>query len=159
MRPKHANRYWLLSLLLSLTGIFVIGLKWHQAIHVQRDIENLLNSEADLDRIMSQHDTIEFRRNKDPVRIPTGLFIQSLDFKDSNDVNITGFIWQKYPKEYPKDMQEVQKGVFFPEQVYSQDTIVKKMYEYEDESRRHVLIGWYFDVTARQYFDYSRYPL
>ena len=155
MRPEHANKYWLLSILISVTALVVIGLKWHEAIHVERDIENLLNSEADLVRIMSQLDTIEFRRNKEPVRIPTGLFIQSFDFTDSNDVNITGFIWEKYPL----GMEEVRKGVFFPEQVYSQDTIIEKMYEFEDKSRGHVLIGWYFDVTVRQYFDYSRYPL
>jgi hypothetical protein len=159
MRPEHANKYWLLSLLLSLTAIFVIGLKWHQAIHAERDIENLLNSEADLNRIMRQADTIEFRGDREPIRVPTGLFIQSFDFTDSNDVNITGFIWQKYPKDYPKDMQKVQKGVFFPEQVYSSATKIEEMYEHKDDDCPNELIGWYFDVTVRQYFDYSRYPL
>jgi hypothetical protein len=155
MNPEPSKKYWFLSLLLSLAAVLVIGIKWHQAINAGRDIDDHLNSEADIERIMSQHDTIEFGVGTEPVPIPTGLFIQSIDFKDSNDVNITGLIWQKYPL----DMEGVQRGFFFPEQVYSGDTIIEKIYEVEDESRGHVLIGWYFDVTVRQYFDYSRYPL
>ncbi|NIO79302.1 MAG: hypothetical protein GTN53_02015, partial [Candidatus Aminicenantes bacterium] len=36
---------------------------------------------------------------------------------------------------------------------------MEKIYEVTNGRRGHVLKGWYFDVTVRQYFDYSKYPL
>ncbi|MDA1183125.1 MAG: hypothetical protein O2930_00600 [Acidobacteria bacterium] len=53
--------------------------------------------------------------------------------------------------------EEVTRGFTLPEQVSSGDTVIEEAYRlaYADG----VVIGWYFDVTVRQPFDYSRYPL
>jgi len=69
-------------------------------------------------------------------------------------VNITGYIWQKYPKDFPKDF-------IFPEEVNSVNMRLDKFYEStgEQDGIQYDVIGWYFDVTVRQSFDYSHYPL
>lgn len=92
----------------------------------------------------------------DRIDVPTGVFIQSMVFNSSADVNLTGYLWQKYPLDFPYE-----KGVLFPEQISSGNTVLEQ--EYTDTvtvgDAPHELIGWYFDVTLRQSFDYSRYPL
>lgn len=55
------------------------------------------------DFLIRRQDTIEFTDGQNLYLIPTGFFIQSLAFVTASDVNITGYIWQKYPKDFPKD--------------------------------------------------------
>lgn len=88
------------------------------------------------------------------VRIPTGLFIQSVEFVTANDANITGYIWQKYGDDVP---DSVSRGIVFPEQVNSDETVVEEAYRRRNGSEE--TIGWYFDVTVREPFDYTKYPL
>lgn len=80
--------------------------------------------------------------------------MQSLHFVTASDVNITGYVWQKYSNSVP---EEVTRGFTLPEQVSSGDTVIEEAYR--RPYRDGVVIGWYFDVTVRQPFDYSRYPL
>jgi len=73
-------------------------------------------------------------------------------------VNITGYIWQKYPQDFPQDFS---RGIVFPEEVNSVNTRLDKLYESSGEQNgiQYDVIGWYFDVTVRKSFDYSHYPL
>lgn len=89
-----------------------------------------------------------------PYRIATGLFIHSLSFTNPSDVNITGYLWQLYPPGYPSQFR---KGVSFPEEVNADSTVFRQ--HYRKNSEQGELFGWYFDVTLRQSFDYSNYPL
>lgn len=86
--------------------------------------------------------------------VPAGFFIQSLKFINSSDVNITGYVWQKYPNDLPED---ILRGITFPEQVASTNTVIKE--EYEEEHNDYLLKGYYFDVTVRQPFNYKKFPL
>jgi hypothetical protein len=87
-----------------------------------------------------------------PITVRTGLFIQSAHFISGSDVQVTGFIWQKYPLNTPKSLA---KGVVFPEaeKAYEmEEVIVSKKKDYE----LHV---WFFSSLFRQPFFYERYPL
>lgn len=89
--------------------------------------------------------------------VPTGVFIQSLEFKDANDVNLTGYVWQRYDR---KDFEDP-PGIVFPEVVDSANNLIPQN---QKEEYRHLIgekevIGWYFEVTLRQSFDYKKYPL
>ncbi len=42
------------------------------------------------------------RENDEPskgIEIPTGIFIQSLKFESASEVNLTGYLWQKFSKK------------------------------------------------------------
>lgn len=84
------------------------------------------------------------------IHLPTGLFVQSLDFVGSNDVHLTGFLWQRYRTE---QLQELRPGFLFPEAVAS-----KVQPAYWRQEGEEQVIGWYFEATLRQSFDYGRYP-
>ena len=45
-----------------------------------------------------------------PLYIPTGVFVQSLEFEDANDVFIKGYIWQKYDNNIPQNVSREYRG-------------------------------------------------
>ena len=84
--------------------------------------------------------------------VPTGVYIQSLEFLSANNVQVTGYVWQTYSAAIPP---EVTRGFVLPE-------AIEEAYESE-EAYRHVTdegetIGWYFHAIVRQQFDYRQYP-
>lgn len=85
-----------------------------------------------------------------PVYIPTGVFLQSLEFLDSNNVFVTGYIWQKYSNNIPPD---ISREIIIPE---GKETTITE--SYSNKTKDYQLIGWYFESTLRQNFDYSKYP-
>ena len=96
--------------------------------------------------------------NVEPTRkIKTGIFIQSLKFFNSTEVNLTGYIWQRYEdglhdgiKPGPGEI-----GFILPEQV---DSGFEPQESYRLRLAQEEIIGWYFEATLRQPFDYSTYP-
>ena len=85
-------------------------------------------------------------------RIPTGLFLQSFEFLTGDNVLVTGYVWQRYADDVPVG---IERTVVFAESI---DTKVFKE-AYRSDLGDETLIGWYFEATLRQAFDYTRYPL
>ncbi len=150
--------YCLLSILLSAVAVVVIGYKWVQVQRVNEIELYTVKHESELEEMLEAGHEAELKNGRKPYDIPTGFFIQSLAFITPYDVNITGYIWQKYPEDFPKD---IEKGFIFPEEVNSDSTKLNIVYGYagEQSGKKYEMIGWYFDVTLRQSFDYSKYPL
>jgi hypothetical protein len=48
------------------------------------------------------------------LHIPTGVLIQSLEFLNTNNVQVTGYVWQKYGPTIPDD---ITRGVIFAEAI------------------------------------------
>jgi hypothetical protein len=83
--------------------------------------------------------------------VPTGVFIQSLQFDNANNVTITGYVWQRYRlADLPADYTI---GFVLPEG----DTIDGEE-AYRFEQGDETIIGWYINTTLRQTFDYSLFP-
>ncbi len=94
-------------------------------------------------------------------QIPTGLFLESLKFNTSTEVNFTGYIWQVYdPETYENWKKEGQPvGFIIPEAVDSGSNI-EPTFAYEGElENNHKVIVWYVESTVKQKFNYSKYPL
>lgn len=87
---------------------------------------------------------------KPPVYVPTGIFVQSLEFEGSNDLHITGYVWQRYPEGFGEKLKE---GFVMPE---AKSLSVREAYRKKADKAETV--GWYFEATTRQQFDYSKYP-
>lgn len=85
-----------------------------------------------------------------PLYVPTALFVQSVTFDTAYDVQVTGYVWQKF---YDGLHDDVERGFILPE---SRSGEVVEAYR---EKRAGVeLYGWHFTVDLRQEFDYSSYP-
>ncbi len=83
--------------------------------------------------------------------IPTGILVQSVEFKGPYTLQTSGFIWQRYADSLPADLD---RGVILPE---AESTTWTKVYETHQGDE--TLVGWAFKATMRQEFDYSKYPL
>jgi hypothetical protein len=120
-----------------------------------------------------------------PIYVPTGIFIQSIEFTTANDVKITGYIWQKYKRGVHDD---ISRGFVLPEaeapvikEVYNRPLIgdvakdgllsnISLGFTKDDCTKRSLkrhrvgpkgcsqLIGWYFSTSIRQNFTYGAYP-
>ena len=82
--------------------------------------------------------------------IPTGVMIQSVEFKGPYTAQVSGYLWQRYPI----DATDSEKGVVFPE---ADSTTMNMVYEAEQNGE--LLVGWNFKTVLREQFDYSQYPL
>ena len=47
-------------------------------------------------------------------RVPTGIFLQSFEFLNANNVELSGFVWQTYGPEIP---DHIMRGIVLPEAV------------------------------------------
>ncbi|HMB63590.1 MAG TPA: hypothetical protein VKN36_10990 [Eudoraea sp.] len=171
MNSVSESTLWWLSRILSLAAILVIVFEWPgligqdaTGIKITDSAEIEIKDEKLRKEVIVENNkmlrsylnkwTGKDRLKADSAyRVPTGFFIQSLSFQSSNEVNFTGHIWQKISKDFP---DYIDTGFDFPEQVNSSGTEIRELYC--DEVNDTLLKGWYFDVTVRQVFDYSKYP-
>lgn len=85
-------------------------------------------------------------------QVPTGLFLQQYEFLSGDNVRVAGYVWQRYADAVPA---EIERTIIFPESIAT-DVFDEA---YREDVGNGELIGWYFEVTLRQAFDYTRYPL
>ena len=57
-----------------------------------------------------------------PIYVPTGVFIQSIEFATNNNVKVTGYIWQKYKRGVHRG---ISRGFVFPE---AENPLIKEVY-------------------------------
>ena len=88
-----------------------------------------------------------------PYQVPTGVFLQSINFIDSHDVAVHGYVWQEYAAGIPTD---VPRGVVLPEAV--EDSYGAQEVYREPTADGGERIGWSFHAVLRQRFNYRRYP-
>jgi hypothetical protein len=85
-------------------------------------------------------------------QIPTGIYLQSFEFLNASNVELSGFVWQTYGSEIP---DHVLRGIVLPEAL-EDAYAAEEVWRTEHDGTEH--IGWYFSGTFRQNFDYRRYP-
>lgn len=93
------------------------------------------------------------------IKIKTGIFIQSLNFTNSSEVSVTGYIWQHY-EDWQREalaLDSGEVGFILPEQVNTgSDIEPREVYRLRKDSAE--VVGWYFEATLRQPFNYRDYP-
>jgi len=141
---------WLTSLAFSFTLVTSLVFMGHYFFQFDaaQSLATITNIQ-ELNEITKKHSVHKFPNNQEALRIPTGAFIQSIEFRSSNNVFITGYVWQKTP------ITEITPGILFPEAVAGSS--MSKIYT--KKIANQILTGWYFETVFRQPFDYSRYPL
>ncbi|AOW20718.1 hypothetical protein LPB138_08525 [Urechidicola croceus] len=104
-------------------------------------------------------DSVEQSVLNGALKIKTGIYLQSLNFSNANDVQLTGYIWQHYKDSIHDEFKpdHTQIGFILPDQVNSAGDIEPREV-YRKRNDNEEVIGWYFEATLRQPFDYSKYP-
>lgn len=154
------STWWGLSALVSVVFIAILLNLWIQLNEHVIDHPQLVDeysTEAYLqenweDPVVAKAGHIEPTR-----KIKTGIFIQSLKFFNSSEVNLTGYIWQRYRNGLHDDLKPApgEVGFMLPDQV---DSGFEPQEAYRLSLPQEEVIGWYFEATVRQPFDYKTYP-
>jgi hypothetical protein len=150
--------WWWISFTVAFFLAGLVGIQWYI------EDSSYMPNECQLTDELTAHNDLLKKLAKagypslaDLQLVPTGVFIQSLEFKDANDINLTGYVWQRYDKME----SEEPPCIVFPEVVHSANGIIPG---YEKETYREKIgnketVGWYFEVTLRQNFNYKKFPL
>ena len=97
-----------------------------------------------------------------PIAVPTGLYIENLEFTDSYNVNVGGQIWMKYPPEFVED-ESFDFGIKFPQtSPFAEASLIEEVHRkivpaLEGEPG-YLHIIWEFRVTLRLNFKYGDFP-
>jgi len=154
--------WWAISAAVSAVLVFVLVSLWIQMNKYEVDPPQLVNEQA-TNEFLKKHweDPLALASPdaKATIKIKTGIFIQSLQFFNSSEVHLTGYIWQRYTDGL-HDLIKPKKGeigFILPEQVNSGNDITpREVYRVQDGNEE--VIGWYFEATLKQPFDYDLYP-
>lgn len=110
-----------------------------------------ISNSAVVREFMREYSKISLQRGYAPPRyIPTGIFIQSIEFVSASNVSLTGYVWQRYLRD---EEVPVEPQVIFAEAI-SADIVPA----YTEVQGDEVVQGWYFETELRERFDYSYYP-
>lgn len=155
---KHSTWWWL-STLLSIVLVAVLISLWVRMNQYHVPPRQFINEQEVNDylaRHFKAHNNAELENF---IKIKTGIFIQSMNFFNSTEVHMTGYIWQRYKNGLHDDIKPgpFDVGFILPEQVNSGNDIEPHEY-YRVYAGDEEIIGWYFEATLRQPFDYSDYP-
>ncbi len=149
-RNIHGTRLtsivWTLALLLALLftwHVIVVSNRWVSTIGTPIESPQALEAfEATYPGSFEGYD----------YRVPTGVLLQSFEFLNASNVEMSGLIWQEYGPEIP---DHVVRGVVLPEAL-EEALGAQEAWRFERDGTER--IGWYFSGTFRQNFDYRLYP-
>lgn len=137
-----------------VTTIILLSITVHYLVNVNLsyhpDVSQLENNKAVKKYLDDHWKNADIDPNKLPFYIPTGVFIESIDWLDANSFYISGYIWQKYPHI---TKGKISQGFVLPEAVN-----LKKKIAYRWESEWAETVGWFFEGKISQQFDYTKYP-
>lgn len=154
LRPWRLTRgsLWAMALAFFFAFVGVTAYRAREA-NGRRDmlpqLGNQLLDTPSVNRYLASHGV-----DSTSVFVRTGIFLTHMEFASANNVQVSGFVWQIYPPNTSKDLQ---KGVAFPEATNGGYDSMETAYDVTRPDGTEI-IGWHFDLTFRQRFDYARYP-
>jgi hypothetical protein len=148
------RRLYLLSALVALATLTLILLIWFRTYTAPPPLypdDTILTTPEQVTQYQNKLVPPPAAGEEPPMYIPTGVFLQSLEFKGPYTIQAAGYVWQRYADSLPQDLD---KGFVLPE---GENVMINEIYRTHQGNEE--LIGWFFRATLRQQFDYSRYPL
>ena len=162
----HLDRgeIWAISILSSLVllvNIALIGFLQHSsAVHADNASPPIVDISSLEKVITKQHAKSDILKTPKLTSVPTGIFINNLEFEDSYNVNIGGKVWQKYPLDIA---EKVNIGFVLPqmspfaEASYIEEISRTKIPAKEGE-KGYLLVHWDIRVTLRLNLSYQDFP-
>jgi hypothetical protein len=155
LRPgaRDGNTARLTSVIWTVALVVALLFTWRVIVTADRwegYVGTIATSPQELDAFIAAHPDSFAAYD---YHVPTGIFLQSFEFVSTNNVEISGFVWQSYGPQIP---DHVMRGVVLPEAVEEAYRAEEVWRVEQDDGTEQ--IGWYFSGTFRQNFDYGLYP-
>ncbi|MBM3461300.1 MAG: hypothetical protein FJX76_04285 [Armatimonadetes bacterium] len=156
----HGEGLWIGSGAIAVACVSLIAWLWHLNLqdsdvyqtHRLQAIYRSSNGIQEFEQVHKRFSKLE--RLGPAVFIPTGIFLESVSMPESDQATVSGYIWQKYSDSIPAS---VSRGVTFPDDVKN-TTLSWNDRAYDRKDGSVTTVGWQFQVTLRQSFDYQKYP-
>lgn len=155
----ESNVLWL-SIASSLLMLMIICLVGHLQYKSTDNTDNI-NSPAVTDNtilsnfIADQNNKARSLNIETPIVIPTGVYIENMEFLNSHNLNISGQVWQKYPLSFEQDKAVPFR---FPQtSPFAESSFIEE--SYRKKIKNSLLISYDFRITMRLNFSYNDYPL
>lgn len=152
------NSLWTLSIMVSILIVANICYIWFLTLKYSFPAESeerykIVNTST-LNRFINlEKERAKQLRANPPILVPTGIYINEVQFADSYNVKISATIWQKYDHETTKNIQQ---KIFFPQtSPFAEALFIDKHVE---QKKSYDLVTWEVRGTYRLDFDYSTYP-
>ncbi|MDG4649717.1 hypothetical protein P6F26_14830 [Roseibacterium sp. SDUM158017] len=145
------KKIWIASCVISAVLAYILFALWGVMNRFEGD-PTQLHDTADVEAYFAA-------TGADPAyEVRTGIYVQSLEFEGATDVRVSGYIWQIYDYGVHDDIRPPPgvPGFLLPERVDAGDGVIEEAYRMDRGDGE--LIGWYFEQTLRQTFDYTAYP-
>ena len=113
--PRTRRRLWILSALVSLACLIVLVGTWvrvYTAPPAPDPADTVVTTPDETTRYLETLVPAPEPGSEPPVFIPTGLYIGSVQFKGPYNVQVSGYVWQRYADDLP---QGIDKGFAMPE--------------------------------------------
>ena len=138
-----------LAIFVSVFLLLLLFVQWFNQSTAKTQVKLEFNS---VQQSTAYIEKLEKERSKAYLKVPTGVLLNSLSFKNPHQVSVSGHIWQKFSPKLPKDFV---KDFYLPESVGSEQK--QKIYE-RTLADGSLLKGWKFSATVEQSFHYGKYP-
>ena len=141
---------WWMSGTFSILCVVLIVLTWVMTNQLDRRGGVHINSPSELDRYT---ESIEqpADQNQPLMQVPTGVYVQALQFPNPTSVTVNGYIWQRYDKT-----ADIERGFALPQRIGEEATIEQVHREAINEDEE--VLVWYVGVTLRQIYDTTNFP-
>lgn len=144
-----AERIWLLAATVSLlVGAGTALLWWVGALYpaVGSDVGTRVLDAATAEQYLQTYE--REAGNGRFTRVPTGVFLKSIEFQSSTNVSVTGFVWQRLPAPAAAQPAFVLADADKPE--------IREVSRHREGTDEVVL--WSFAANLRENFSYEKYP-
>ena len=158
IRPMQLSprRLILLSAVWSLILLLALVVTWYLIDHTKRDYTGLgetVTSPAAVDRVLAAQAIAIAPGELEPIRVPTGVFVESIEMTSANNVQISAFIWMRFPADFPPNHPH---GFTVPGATsLTTDALDTYTVPATDGA---TLMGWRAHFTIRQPHDYRNFP-
>ncbi|MFA5329577.1 MAG: cache domain-containing protein [Prolixibacteraceae bacterium] len=155
IKSNNKAYQWALIFSGSLVLIVAIGSIWSIALayNPADKIAGIrISDKATLQNILEDYKTRSKQFHLEPpLFVPTGVYIDAIRFSGSSDVFLSGYIWQKYSKDFPEDIAK--------EFMISKATNVSIQKINSSVQDGNEIIQFHFDAEIRQKLTHKTYPL
>lgn len=160
LRIWHFNplKAWVVSGLTTFILLLNILYLWKlQHNDTEADgVESLVVTDhAVLNRFVQiQQRKAELQKTDSLLCVPTGIYLNRLDFDDAYNIEVSGYVWQHYPKGI---LEEINPGISLPQTTpFAEASFIREAYR--EEQANSTLIGWEFRHSLRMNFNYRNFP-
>ncbi|HXW54032.1 MAG TPA: hypothetical protein VEL47_08010 [Myxococcota bacterium] len=144
--------YWTIGYVFAIVFLTLATYRLVEMYRVFNPNLDQLTSEKAADQYLHDYWVKEhISKDKIPLLVPAGIFVDSLRWIDAQSFYISGYVWQKYTEA---SRQLAKPGFTMPDAVELEVRQAYNVHVGADE-----VVGWYFGGKFNQGFDYSKFPL